>query len=265
MTNVYPDHLDSYDSMEQYAEAKATIFRYQHATDLAIFNYDNPWTRRFGEQASGQAWFTSLERGGSFARGSTNIIPFGFTETQLIGKHNLENILLATTTAQLLGIPDEIIADTVRKFHGIPHRLEEVRVVNGVRYINDSASTTPVAGRAGLEAFDDPIVLVAGGNTKHLPLENWPETILQHCRDVVLLQGTGTVELLEALQEEAKRLDADNPVRGVFDNFTAAMDAAVSLTRPGDVLLFSPGFTSFGMFLNEFDRGDHFVAYVRNL
>ena len=265
MTNVYPDHLDSYDSMEQYAEAKATIFRYQHLTDLAIFNYDNPWTRRFGEEAPGQAWFTSLELKGSFARGSTNIIPFEFTETPLVGKHNLENILLATTTAQLLGIPDEIIAASVRKFHGIPHRLEEVRVVDGVRYINDSASTTPVAGRAGLEAFDEPIVLVAGGNTKHLPLENWPETILRRCHDVILLQGNGTDELLQALQDEAKRLDVVNPVRGVFDNFSAAMDAAVSLTRPGDVLLFSPGFTSFGMFLNEFDRGDHFVAYVRRL
>ena len=265
MTNVYPDHLDSYDSMEHYAEAKAAIFRYQHASDLAIFNYDNPWTRRFGEEAPGQAWFASLERGGSFVRGSTDIIPFRFTETTLVGKHNLENILLATTTARLLGISDEIIADTVRKFHGIPHRLEEVRVVNDVRYINDSASTTPVAGRAGLEAFDVPIVLVAGGNTKHLPLENWPETILRRCRDVILLQGTGTGELLEALQEEAKKLDVDNPGRGVFDNFTTAMDAAVALARPGDVLLFSPGFTSFGMFLNEFDRGDHFVAYVRDL
>jgi len=265
MTNVYPDHLDSYDSMEQYAEAKATIFRYQHATDLAIFNYDNPWTRRFGEEAPGQTWFASLERGGSFARGSTNIIPFGFTETPLVGKHNLENILLAATTARLLHVPDEIIASTVRGFRGIAHRLEEVRVVNGVRYINDSASTAPVAGRAGLEAFDGPIVLVAGGNTKHLPLEDWPETILQRCRDVILLQGTGTGELLQALQDETERLGVVNPVRGVFDNFTMAMDLAVSLTRPGDVLLFSPGFTSFGMFLNEFDRGDQFVAYVRKL
>ena len=107
MTNVYPDHLDTYDNMEQYAEAKATIFRYQHAIDLAIFNYDNPWTRRFGEEAPGQTWFTSLERGGYFARGSANITSFVFSETPLAGRHNLENILLATTTARLLGIPDE--------------------------------------------------------------------------------------------------------------------------------------------------------------
>ena len=182
-----------------------------------------------------------------------------------MGKHNLENILLATTTARLLGIPDEVIAKTVRHFHGVPHRLEEVAVINDVRFINDSASTTPVAGRVALEAFDGSVVLVAGGNTKYLPLENWPKTIVQRSRDVILLKGTGTDELLPALQEEAEKCSIANPVRGIFDDFTTAMNEAVSLTRPGDVLLFSPGFTSFGMFLNEFDRGDKFVAYVHRL
>ena len=265
MTNIYPDHLNAYSGMEEYAEAKANIFRYQRPTDLALFNYDNPWTRRFGEEAPGQTWFTSIERGGSFARGSEGIVPFVFTETPLVGRHNLENILLATTTARFLGVPDETIRTTVRSFRGVAHRLEEVRVVNGVRYINDSTSTTPVAGRVGLEAFDSPVVLVAGGNTKHLPLENWPETILRHCRDVILLKGTGTDELLQALSEQATKQGIANPVRGVFDNLTAAVDAAVALARPGDVVLFSPGFTSFGMFLNEFDRGDQFVSYVRKL
>jgi UDP-N-acetylmuramoylalanine--D-glutamate ligase len=143
--------------------------------------------------------------------------------------------------------------------------LEEVAVVNGVRYINDSASTTPIAGRVALAAFDGPIVLVAGGNTKFLPLEDWPEVIVRRSREVILLKGTGTDELLPILENEAWRLGITNPVRGVFDEFSAAMDAAVSVSLPEDVLLFSPGFTSFGMFLNEFDRGDKFVAYVRGL
>jgi UDP-N-acetylmuramoylalanine--D-glutamate ligase len=265
MTNVYPDHLNSYASMEEYAEAKATIFRHQQANDLAIFNYDNPWTRRFGEQAPGQTWFTSLERGGSFRRGSAEISPFQFTETPLKGRHNLENILLATTTTRLLGIPDENIARVVRNFHGLPHRLEEIAVIDGVTYINDTSSTTPVATRTGIEAFDGPIVLVAGGNTKHLPLEDWPATIVRRCRDVVLLAGQGTDELLPALHDEVQRQDASNPVRGVFDNLPQALDTAISLTRPGDTLLFSPGFTSFGMFLNEFERGNQFVSYVSML
>ena len=263
MTNIYPDHLNTYANMEEYAEAKANIFRHQHATDLAVFNYDNPWTRRFGEEAPGEVWFTSLERGVSFARGSMELVPLIFSETRLVGRHNLGNVLLATTTARLMGISDTVIAGAVRSFRGVAHRLEEVGVVDGVRYINDSTSTTPVAGRVGLEAFNAPVILVAGGNAKHLPLEDWPRTIAQRCRDVILLQGTGTDELLPALQEEVKRLGVSDPVRGVFDNFTAAMDAAVSVTRPGDVLLFSPGFTSFGMFLNEFDRGNQFVAYVK--
>ncbi len=117
----------------------------------------------------------------------------------------------------------------------------------------------------GIEAFDGPIVLVAGGNSKQLPLEDWPATIIRRCRDVVLLAGTGTEELLQALQAEALKQSAQNPVRGVFDNLPQALDRAISLTRPGDTLLFSPGFTSFGMFLNEFDRGNQFVQYVRDM
>ncbi|GLV60394.1 UDP-N-acetylmuramoylalanine--D-glutamate ligase [Dictyobacter sp. S3.2.2.5] len=265
MTNVYPDHLNTYSGMEDYAEAKANIFRHQKPEDLAIFNYDNPWTRRFGEEAPGQAWFTSLERGGSFARHSEQVEPFRFLDTPMAGRHNLENILLATTTARLLGVSDDVIAETVRRFQGVPHRLEEVRERNGVRYINDSASTSPVAGQVALEAFDAPIVLVAGGNTKHLPLEQWPERIVQRCRDVVLLAGSGTDELLPTIQQEVQKQGTTDPVRGVFTDYQQALAAAAELTRPGDVLLFSPGFTSFGMFLNEFDRGDKFVAFVRAL
>ena len=265
MTNVYPDHLNTYNGMEDYAEAKANIFRYQDASGIAVFNYDNPWTRRFGMQAHGQTWFTSLERGGSFARNSSSIIPFPFTQTPLVGRHNLENILLATTTARLLGISDEIIAETVRGFRGVPHRLADVRIHAGVRYINDSTSTTPIAGQVALEAFDAPIVLVAGGNTKHLPLEQWPTRIIERCRDVVLLAGDGTDELLVALQQQLVKQGKASPIRGVFTHFCLAMDKAVSLARPGDILLFSPGFTSFGMFLNEFDRGDAFVSYVNGL
>lgn len=265
MTNVYPDHLDTYNGMDEYAEAKANIFRYQHETDLALFNYDNVWTRRLGEEAKAETWYTSLECWGSFARHSTQVLPFLFSETPMIGKHNLENILLATTTARLLGVPDEIIGNTVRNFHGVAQRLEEIAVVKGVHYINDTTSTTPVAGRVALNAFDEPIVLIAGGNTKHLPLEGWPEAIVEKCRDVVLLAGTGTQELLPAIEQIVQKFGAADPVRGVFSDLTSAMDTAVSLSRDGDVLLFSPGFTSFGMFLNEFDRGDKFVAYVRRL
>ncbi len=266
MTNIYPDHLDTYDGMEDYAAAKANIFRHQHPDDLAIFNYDNEWTRRMGEQAPAeQTWFASLERGGSFPRGSSELVPFTFRETTLPGVHNLENILLATTAARLLHIPDETIARVVREFRGVPHRLQEIAVINGVHYINDTTSTTPVAGEAALHAFSGPVVLVAGGNTKHLPLAGWPTAIIQSCRDLILLKGSGTDELLPALAAEARAQGKASPLRGVFDDFNEAMRAAVALTQPGDTLLFSPGLTSFGMFLNEFDRGDKFVAFVEGL
>ena len=265
MTNIFPDHLNTYSGMEEYAEAKANIFRHQTSSGIGVFNYDNPWTRRFGEESPGQTWFTSLQLGGSFARGSRAITPFTATNTPLAGRHNLENILLATTTARLLDISPEIVIETVSRFKGVPHRLEEIRLLNGVRCINDSASTTPVAGQVGLEAFSEPIVLIAGGNTKHLPLEQWPQRIVERCHAVILLAGSGTDELLPAIHAAAQQQGVSNPVRGVYDNLKQALDAALALTHPGDVLLFSPGFTSFGMFLNEFDRGDQFVAYLRSL
>ncbi len=264
MTNIYPDHLNTYTGMDEYAEAKANIFRHQRPSDIAIFNYDNPWTRRFGAEAPGNVWFTSLERGGSFERGTTQIDPFIFTKTPLAGRHNLENILLATTTARMLGISDEIIAATVERFHGVAHRLALVRQINNIRYINDSSSTSPVAGQVALEAFDAPIILIAGGNTKHLPLEQWPERIVQRCREVILLSGSGTDELLPAIKQAAEHQSIRNPVHGIFDDYRQAFEHASQLAQPGDILLFSPGFTSFGMFLNEFDRGDKFVAYVQD-
>lgn len=266
MTNIYPDHLDTYDGMEDYAAAKANIFRYQRPDDLAVFNYDNEWTRRMGGEApASRTWFTSLERGGSFRRGSDELVPFHFRATSLPGVHNLENILLATTAARLLGIPDETIARVVREFRGVPHRLQEIAVIDGVHYVNDTTSTTPVAGEAALHAFAGPIVLIAGGNTKHLPLAGWPAAIINRCRDLILLSGSGTDELLPALEDQARAKRRSSPLRGTFDTFPAAMNAAVALARSGDTLLFSPGFTSFGMFLNEFDRGDKFVAYVEGL
>jgi UDP-N-acetylmuramoylalanine--D-glutamate ligase len=122
-----------------------------------------------------------------------------------------------------------------------------------------------VAGEAALHAFSGPVVLVAGGNTKHLPLAGWPASIIQSCRDLILLKGSGTDELLPALEAEARTQGKASPLRGVFDDYNEAMRAAVALTHPGDTLLFSPGLTSFGMFLNEFDRGDKFVAFVEGL
>jgi len=228
-------------------------------------NYDNPWTRRFGAETPAEVWYTSIERGGSFRRGSSELQPFVFTTSPLTGKHNRENVQLATTTARLLGVPDASIVMAVRDFHGLAHRLAEVAVIHDVRYINDSSSTTPIAGQVAVEAFEGPIVLIAGGNSKRLPLEDWPAAMIHRCRDIVLLAGSGTDELLPALHAEVARQGVSNPVRGVFDAFTPALAQAVSLTRPGDIVLFSPGFTSFGMFLNEFDRGDRFVAYVRGL
>src|SRR5436305_13355765 len=100
MTNVYPDHLNTYSGMEEYAAAKANIFRYQHPSDLALFNYDNPWTRRFGEEAMAQTWFTSVDLGGRCIRKKKNVNTFPLTDIHLVVKQNIDHVVLAGTTAR---------------------------------------------------------------------------------------------------------------------------------------------------------------------
>ncbi|HEU5348045.1 MAG TPA: UDP-N-acetylmuramoyl-L-alanine--D-glutamate ligase, partial [Ktedonobacterales bacterium] len=170
-TNLLPDHLNAYDSMEDYGEAKSSIFRYQGEHDIALFNADNTYTLRYGQQApAGNVWYYSPDQRTAWRRDQPGTPhPFAFAEAvQLRGTHNLSNVQAATLAAEQIGIDRETIARAVASFAGIPHRLELVRTVHGVTWVNDSASTAPVAGVAALRSFEEPVVLIAGGNSKDL-------------------------------------------------------------------------------------------------
>src|SRR5262249_22620478 len=170
-TNLLPDHLNAYDSMEDYGQAKTSIFRYQGEADTAVFNADNGYSRRYGEEAPG-AIICSNGAGRRAAwprarRGEPQ--PFAYEgDIRLRGPHNLANVQAATLAAERIGVDAAVIHAAVASFGGAPHRLEVVRVVDGVTYVNDSASTAPVAGVGALRSFSEPIVLIAGGNTKNL-------------------------------------------------------------------------------------------------
>jgi UDP-N-acetylmuramoylalanine--D-glutamate ligase len=161
--NLLPDHLDAYDSMEDYGEAKSAIFRYQGMGDIAIFNADNDYARRYGDEAPGShVWFFSAERGAAWPRAyPDHARPFAYADAiRLRGAHNLSNIQAATLAAELIGVEGETIRRAVTNFGGVPHRLEVVRELDGVTWVNDSASTAPVAGVAALRSFDQPVVLI---------------------------------------------------------------------------------------------------------
>jgi UDP-N-acetylmuramoylalanine--D-glutamate ligase len=267
-TNVLPDHLDAFDSMEDYAAAKTSIFRYQGPDDIAIFNADNPFTRAFGRRAlAGQPWYFSTKRRGAYRRGdSKHLKPFAYADDiQMRGAHHLDNVQAATLAAELIGVDPAIIHRTVRGFHGLPHRIEELCVIDEVRYVNDSASTAPAAGIAALRSFDEPIVLIAGGNSKRLDFQEFAHEAAQRAKRIILLKGTATAEFAEALRQAAQEQGREDPVLGPFDDLALAVETARQAARPGDVVLLSPGFTSFGMFLNEFDRGEQFCQLVQKL
>lgn len=264
-TNLLPDHLNAYDSMESYGEAKTAIFRYQGYGDIALFNADNTYTQRYsGEAPGGDVWLYSPRQGMAWARGAkARAETFAYAgDIRLRGAHNLGNVQAATLAAARIGVAPEVIHAAVRDFPGVPHRLEVVRVLEGVTYVNDSASTAPVAGVAALESFAEPIILIAGGNSKNLDASEYAAAVAARCKRVILLKGDATEAFAKQVHVAAVRLGLPDPVAGIYDEFAAALAAARSAAMAGDVVLLSPGFTSFGMFLNEFDRGDQFRALV---
>jgi UDP-N-acetylmuramoylalanine--D-glutamate ligase len=185
-------------------------------------------------------------------------------DIRLPGRHNLANVAAAAAMAKSFGVEDEAIRRAVRGFTGVEHRLEQVRELNGVRYINDTAATAPEAAIAALHSFNAPIVLIAGGADKNLPFETFAEAITARAKALVLLQGSATPRLIEALQIADCRLQIED-VLGPFDDFERAIRAAQGLAAPGGVVLLSPGCASFGMFRNEFHRGEEFRRIVEQL
>ncbi|HEX8983227.1 MAG TPA: UDP-N-acetylmuramoyl-L-alanine--D-glutamate ligase [Ktedonobacterales bacterium] len=267
-TNLLPDHLDAYDSMEDYGQAKTSIFRYQRPGDFALFNADNDFSARYAGEASGpDVWLYSAERRVSYPRARPQETrPFAYADAiRLRGAHNLANVQAATLAAQLLGVAEQAIREGVETFGGVPHRLEVVRTLDGVTWVNDSASTAPIAGVAALQSFSEPIVLIAGGNTKRIDHSDWAEAAATRAKRIILLKGSATEAFAADVRAAAARHGRTDPIEGIFDNFAAAIQRARDLAEPGDVALLSPGFTSFGMFLHEFDRGEQFRSLVQAL
>ncbi|HEX8034058.1 MAG TPA: UDP-N-acetylmuramoyl-L-alanine--D-glutamate ligase [Ktedonobacterales bacterium] len=267
-TNLLPDHLNAYDSMDDYGEAKSSIWRYQTAHDIALFNADNDYAARYAAQApAGQVWLYS-DRGVAHMRDTpSETRPFAYADViHLRGAHNLGNVQAATLAAELIGVVPDTIHAAVASFGGVPHRLESVRTLDGVTYVNDSASTAPVAGIAALRSFDEPIVLIAGGNSKDLDMRDFAVEAAARAKRIILLAGNATGDFAAALRTAAS--DQHRPgdlITGPYDDLARALEEARRTATPGDVVLLSPGFTSFGLFLNEFDRGNQFRTLVQAL
>jgi UDP-N-acetylmuramoylalanine--D-glutamate ligase len=272
VTNVFPDHLNRYPDMVSYAEAKKAIFRHQQPDDVLILNADDPIVRGFAQEAKGRVvWFGQdggARRVDCLARGfrilwredQTMHVVCSTFDIHLLGEHNLGNVLAAVAIAKTLGIPSEQIRAGILGFTGVPDRLELVRQLDGISYYNDTTSTTPVSTVAALKSFHRPVVLIAGGSEKNLGFEELAEAVGDRVKCLVALEGTATPRLLEAVKRSSQV-----PILGPFSQFRIAVEAARKTAADGDIVLLSPACASFGMFRNEFDRGEQFRQIVSSL
>ncbi|MFW6139353.1 MAG: UDP-N-acetylmuramoyl-L-alanine--D-glutamate ligase [Spirochaetota bacterium] len=259
--NFMQDHLNYYADMEDYFRDKEIIYRYQDKNGIMVLNREDQVYCRAKPHLKGKAISFGVDRNftgeGTYIHGQQiwyrnkkkKTPVMDARSLKLPGKHNLYNVLAAAAVGCVEGIPEGKIKEAVGSFQGLEHRLEFVGMKKGVGIFNDSAATTPRAAVHAINSFQDPINLIAGGTDKGLETSLLARTINCRVKNVFLLKGTGTSRLLKSnILKNYK----------VYDNLKDAVYDAYNSSTPGDILLFSPGFASFEMFLNEFDRGEQF-------
>lgn len=269
ITNILKDHQNRYESMDDYIADKMVLFEGQRPCDIAIFNLDDPVLSKLADSVPGETLLFSASgipkgRNGAFIRNDCGIAQTGGEESLLFdsillkGSHNRLNMLAATLACSCLGIPADEIREAAATFPGIEHRLEYVASVRGVEFYNDSAATIPDATVAAVLSFDNPVTLIAGGTDKDLDF-SCLSALKGKTRSVFLLEGNATAKMSEHL----KRLGI--PAVGPFSSLGTLIPSIMDNVETGDTVVFSPGCTSFEMFLNEFDRGNQFKRIVGEL
>lgn len=271
--NTTSDHLDYHVDNMEYLQAKENILAHQDENGVLVINKDYEYSKYYKPLAKGRTMEVSrtdkVKNGAFVHNNEIRYCKDGEIETiclisdvKLIGSHNLENILPAIVIAKEFGVKNEDIADVIKTFSGLPHRLEFVRELNGIKFYNDSFSTTPETSMAAVDSFDDYTVLIAGGHDKGLDYSDWAEKILtKQNLNCVILIGEIALKMVDDLKEAEKKLGeaVGSPtkilIRTTFEE--AVIDAYAEAKKPG-VVVMSPATASFGMFKNYKERGQRF-------
>ncbi len=275
VTNLAPNHLDVHTSMDEYVDAKKNIFRHQTADDVLVLNYDNEITRSFAAEAKGRVVFfsrtRSLEKGmvlenGFFVyrteQGSKTLLNAG--DIKLPGVHNIENYLAAAAAVADYVEPGSI-RNTAVSFKGVEHRIELVREINGIKFYNDSIGSSPSRTIASVNAFNQRLILIAGGYDKHIPYDDMGEMLAEKVKCLVLIGQTA--EKIEAVfknQIKNKGLKQEIPLFKC-SSLEEAVKKAYTNASENDIILMSPASASFDMFKNFEERGSRFKEIVNNL
>ncbi len=274
--NITPNHLDRHPSMEAYARAKANILLHQGVNDVAVLGRDDAGSRDLETSTRGDlAWFSMYEivGDGAFLAGEDRIVVAGASSFDgdphvvcerdaitLRGDHNVQNTLAACAISGSMGVPPEAMADAIRAFRGVPHRLEVVRALDGVTYINDSIATAPERVIAALRSFDEPLILLLGGRDKKLPWEQLLVMASQQARAIIAFG-----EFRDGIAAVWDRIGGDPQQIAVAERLEDAIARAANVAQSGDVVLLSPGCTSYDAYADFAARGDHFRQLVAAL
>lgn len=275
VTNISPNHLNVHKDYKDYIDCKKNIFIHQDNDGLLITNKDNQITKDFENDARGKVIFFShkekLENGVIFDENDkfiklckngieTNLI--NKKDMKLRGEHNCENVCTAIATT--MGITDiNNIINTIKNFSGVEHRLEFVKEINDVKWYNDSIGTSPTRTIAGLNSFDEKIVLIAGGYDKHLDYEPIAKPIINSCSKLILMGQTAEKiknSVKKELKNESKKLEIIE-----CKTLEEAVQRANIVAQKGEIVLFSPASASFDLFKNFEVRGNRFKELVNNL
>ncbi len=234
-TNFLSDHLNYYGTFGKYFGDKSNIYKFQTQNDFLVLG------SRFKKKIKTKA---------KIIRADIKKLP-KFRDLKLKGSHNLQNIACAIEVARVLKIPEQVIKKAVENFETIPGRLELVKIINAIKIYNDTNATTPDATIAALNSFDKKVILIAGGADKGLDVKILNKELNKKTKKIFLLPGSGS-DRIKSKNEKVKSLE--DAVKKVF-----------AYAKSGDIILFSPGFASFNMFNNEYDRGDKFMKIVKKL
>jgi len=266
LLNLTPDHLDRHGSFESYARAKARMFENQTEEDAAIVNADDAETSQYAPSRPHVYWFSREKRvaSGAFLRNDEIVFRRDGTETVLLrrrdiglrGNHNVENVLAAAAAATLVGVEPGAIAEGIRSFAGVEHRIEYVATVSGVEYFNDSKATNVDATLKALDAFPGNLLVILGGKDKGCDFTILREALRRHAR-MVLLIGSAA-EKIEA--ELGGVIPAEHA-----GTMARAVEIAAERAQPGDTVLLAPACASFDQFENYEHRGRVFKQLVREL
>jgi UDP-N-acetylmuramoylalanine--D-glutamate ligase len=273
--NVTPNHLDRHKTMAAYSAAKANILRYQTTAGVAVLSADDAGAMALRKLVQGRLRLFSLrwqindgayvDQGKIWLRdGMHEIVVCNLEDIRLRGWHNVLNVLAAVTLADSVGVPVEALRQAIQSFRGVEHRLELVRTVRDVQYINDSIATAPERVVAALDAIQEPVILLAGGRDKEMVWKNWVQRVWEKTKVVVLFGDLA--ELLEThLQARADSTGTPGPQVVREKTMAEAVSAAARLARPGDVVLLSPGGTSYDAFADFVERGELFRKLVQEM